>query len=37
LQQMQEKEDNTTEDLINLKNVPWLRNRFFVFGGQQLG
>ena len=23
LQQMQEKEDNTTEDLINLKNVPW--------------
>eukprot|EP00438_Fugacium_kawagutii_P005811 Skav230514 [mRNA] locus=scaffold4943:23933:34986:+ [translate_table: standard] len=24
LQQMQEKEDNTTEDLINLKNEPWL-------------
>ena len=24
LQQMQEKEDNTTEDLINLKNVPWV-------------
>lgn len=36
LQQMQEKEDNTTEDLINLKNVPWLRNRFFGFGGQRL-
>ena len=35
LQQMQEKEDNTTEDLINLKNVPWLPQRFFVFGGQR--